>query len=231
MIAGDLLLVRCWFHCVPYSHFGIDMGDGTVIELASNHQGNPDVLPDMETMRVRRTSLEDFARKSQIHVIKVQEPLDAPEILRRAESKLGESVYCLVSGNCEHFARWCKTGLWESEQVNEVRDRAVRSMTHLAVLLSAGVNAKLGVVVQSGLLASKRRTGTILPSLIGEAAEYIAQNALSHSTLSPAAIQRRSQAFGYGAVAVVGVLFGGPIGSASAVAAHALTRTAVRLAR
>jgi Lecithin retinol acyltransferase len=231
MSAGDLLLVRCWYHCIPYSHFGIDMGDGTVIELASDHQGNPDVAPDMETMLVRRTSLGDFARKSQIHTIEVQDPLDTHEVLLRAESKLGESVYCLVSGNCEHFARWCKTGHWQSEQVNEVRDRVLRSVTHLAVLLGASVNTRLGVVGQSAMLATKSRTATVLPSLIGEAAEYLAQNALAHSTLPPETIQRRSQAIGYGTVAIVGVLFGGPIASASALAAHAATRAAIRLAR
>ena len=75
------------------------------------------------------------------------------------------------------------------------------------------------------------RTEVILPSLIGEAAEYVAHNALSRSMLSPDKIQRHSQAIGYGAVAVVGSLLSGPLGSASAIAAHALTRAAVRLAR
>jgi Lecithin retinol acyltransferase len=231
MIAGDLLLVRCWYHCMAYAHFGIDMGDGTVIELASDHRGDPEVVPNMETMLVRRTSLEDFSRNTDVYVVDVEDSLDTSEVLRRAESKLGENAYCLVSGNCEHFARWCKVGKWESQQVNEVQERVARTVTQVAVLLGAHLSSKVAVNAQTSLLASSRKTGMLLPSLLGEAAEYIAHATLSRTTLSPAAVQRHSQTIGYGTVAIIGTMFGGPIGSVSAVAAHAFTRAAVRLAR
>ena len=39
------------------------------------------------------------------------------EILNRAESRLGERKYNLVTRNCEHFAFWCATGLSTSQQV------------------------------------------------------------------------------------------------------------------
>lgn len=39
------------------------------------------------------------------------------ETVRRAESRIGEKEYNLISNNCEHFAIWCKTGLNESYQV------------------------------------------------------------------------------------------------------------------
>jgi len=42
------------------------------------------------------------------------------ETVKRARQKLGEEEYNLVTNNCEHFALWCKTGLHESHQVNEV---------------------------------------------------------------------------------------------------------------
>jgi len=35
---------------------------------------------------------------------------DAHEVLDRARSRIGESDYNLLLNNCEHFARWCKTG-------------------------------------------------------------------------------------------------------------------------
>ncbi len=231
MIAGDLLLVRCWYHCVPYAHFGIDMGDGSVIELSSDRRGEPNALPNMETMLVRRTSLEDFSRKSEVFVIDVEDPLDTSEVLRRAESKLGQNAYCLVSGNCEHFARWCKTGRWESQQVKEVQERVARTVTQVAVLLGAHISSKVAVNTQTSLLVSSRKTGTLLPSLLGEAAEYLAHATLSRTTLSPAAVQRHSQTIGFGTVAIVGTMLGGPIGSISAVATHAFTRAAVRLTR
>jgi len=39
------------------------------------------------------------------------------ETVRRAESRLGERSYNIVTNNCEHFAIWCKTGVSESTQV------------------------------------------------------------------------------------------------------------------
>ena len=40
--------------------------------------------------------------------------------LRRAKSRLGKSSYNLVFNNCEHLVVWCKTGVSESHQVNEI---------------------------------------------------------------------------------------------------------------
>lgn len=42
------------------------------------------------------------------------------ETVQRAESRLNERDYSLVLNNCEHFAIWCKTGISESHQVNQI---------------------------------------------------------------------------------------------------------------
>lgn len=42
------------------------------------------------------------------------------ETVARAESRLEENNYRLAFNNCEHFAIWCKTGISESHQVNNV---------------------------------------------------------------------------------------------------------------
>lgn len=44
----------------------------------------------------------------------------AEETIKRAKSRIGEEQYNLVSNNCEHFAMWCKTGVSESSQVNQI---------------------------------------------------------------------------------------------------------------
>lgn len=44
------------------------------------------------------------------------------ETVKRARERIGESKYNLVTNNCEHFAIWCKTGVSESHQVNEILD-------------------------------------------------------------------------------------------------------------
>ena len=42
------------------------------------------------------------------------------ETVERAISRLYETSYNLAFNNCEHFAIWCKTGISESHQVNEI---------------------------------------------------------------------------------------------------------------
>lgn len=42
------------------------------------------------------------------------------ETVERAESRIGETSYDLITNNCEHFAIWCKTGISESHQVNNI---------------------------------------------------------------------------------------------------------------
>ena len=44
------------------------------------------------------------------------------ETVARARSRLGQGGYNLALNNCEHFAVWCKTGVSESSQVNNVLD-------------------------------------------------------------------------------------------------------------
>lgn len=40
------------------------------------------------------------------------------EVVQRARQRLGESNYNLLTNNCEHLARWCKTGKARSSQVD-----------------------------------------------------------------------------------------------------------------
>ena len=42
------------------------------------------------------------------------------ETVARARSRLGETSYNFFTNNCEHFAIWCKTGVSESLQVNNM---------------------------------------------------------------------------------------------------------------
>ena len=44
------------------------------------------------------------------------------ETIMRARSKLGTGGYNLAFNNCEHFAVWCKTGIKNSSQVNNILD-------------------------------------------------------------------------------------------------------------
>lgn len=44
------------------------------------------------------------------------------ETVERARSKIGQGGYNIALNNCEHFAVWCKTGVKDSSQVDNVID-------------------------------------------------------------------------------------------------------------
>lgn len=44
----------------------------------------------------------------------------ADETIERAQKRMGEASYNIVLNNCEHYAIWCKTGISESHQVNNL---------------------------------------------------------------------------------------------------------------
>ncbi|MGD1907987.1 MAG: lecithin retinol acyltransferase family protein [Leptolyngbyaceae cyanobacterium] len=108
MARGDQVYVmREWIGISSvYEHHGIDCGDGTVIHYRKT-----------EMAQVSRTSMALFGQGNPIS-IKVQPLAFLPEhVVERAESRLGEQRYDLLTNNCEHFATWCKTGRNESEQL------------------------------------------------------------------------------------------------------------------
>jgi hypothetical protein len=89
-----------------YEHHGIDCGDGTVIHYRKTG-----------TATVSRTSLAAFALGKRVYVKAVAVAYLPNIVVTRAESRLGEQRYDLLTNNCEHFANWCKTGRSESEQL------------------------------------------------------------------------------------------------------------------
>jgi hypothetical protein len=226
MNAGDLLVVQCWYGIIPFSHFAIDMGDGTVIQLANDPSVSMDRRPDLSTMCVRQSTMADFAGNRSIHVVEVANSLAVEEVLERAKSKLGLSAYCLVSGNCEHFARWCKTGVWVSEQVRETQQSVMRAAIHTAVLVSS----RLGAAGTSSVLNNPTRLVSnarmAIPSLVGEISEQVARCSLKRMNAAPEVVEKGGTMASYGTVAVLGLVLGGPAGSVSALAAHTWTRAA-----
>ena len=94
-----------------YEHHGIDCGNGTVIHYRKFES----------YARVERTSLLDFAQSNKICIkdYPVGFCFIADDVIRRAESRLGEEKYSLLFNNCEHFATWCKTGISDSKQVRD----------------------------------------------------------------------------------------------------------------
>jgi hypothetical protein len=113
-----------------YWHHGIETGDGTVI-----HQtGEPGRALNAA---IRETPIGDFLRKGKSRPVRYDCDLDPDDVLKRARSKIGSTGYGLLFNNCEHFARWCRTGLTISRQVENVAWSAV----------ALGVTARIGATI------------------------------------------------------------------------------------
>lgn len=135
---GDVIF--CRRELSLYKHFGIYIDAGRVIHFAAK---GCDI--DYQNAVIHETSLEDFARGDKVYVMNFPEKYHAGSILRqlvmgkeyqlqspeetvrRAKSKLGkrgvkDDGYHLLLNNCEDFAIWCKTDVFESRQLNSYID-------------------------------------------------------------------------------------------------------------
>jgi hypothetical protein len=134
-----------------FSHHGIDIGDGTVVDLAGGETGKPDA-------KVRRATLAEFEGTGTVQIRRYQRRLPAEETVRRALSLVGRPGYQLLLNNCEHFACWCATGEHASDQVDTVGEAGAYAVTlaspkaAVSVLSRTGQGAALsGPNVMSGL--------------------------------------------------------------------------------
>ena len=143
LVAGDIIGVRR----IGYAHYAVYIGNDRVIHFASQNGdfGDKNTIHEASMSEFLHGSdsffILDFPDKygkpTKIHSSASFSPsamalftdlmktndyhLYSPqETVRRARSRIGEGKYNLVTNNCEHFAIWCKTGISESHQVNNI---------------------------------------------------------------------------------------------------------------
>ena len=105
MARGDHIYVHRYGGTV--SHHGIDCGDGTVIHYK-------------EGETITRSTCAFFSKGEEISIQHYDDCDPPAEVIKRAESRLGERDYHVIFNNCEHFAVWCKTGQHRSNQVDNL---------------------------------------------------------------------------------------------------------------
>ena len=133
-----------------YTHHGVDCGDGTVIHF-SGEPGTAKV-----GACIMRSSLGEFCQDGQPKVREYGQRDDAGTTVERAESKLGDTGYNLVTNNCEHFATWCCTGKPASQQV-----RGVGSLTAQGAVAATTVAATGGVIATAGVVQGVSGAGVM----------------------------------------------------------------------
>ena len=98
-----------------YKHFGIYINENCVI----HYDGKLDDKFFHE-MCIRKTNMDRFlAGNNSYKIYNFKEcKFNPDEVVKRANSRIGEENFNLILNNCEHFGYWCKTGIHKSNQIN-----------------------------------------------------------------------------------------------------------------
>ncbi len=210
MALGDLITIHCVRGFVPYRHFGIDVGDGSVVHLATKARGD-------RTMEVQRVSLAQFSEGHKVRIERVTESYQPQQVAQRALQAVGQTDYHLVLGNCEHFARGCKTGRQVSHQTERLIRGILRaSLASVAACLSRLVAAMTTASVPQVLLA--KTFG--LTTLLGEAARHVAYTISRCANIEHRHAEVIGRSMGVTTAAAAGAVSGGPMGIATSVALY-----------
>jgi hypothetical protein len=203
MSRADLLTVPCFWGFIPYRHFGIEMGDGTVVHLAS-------IDGDTSQMEVQRVPLEQFAAGKAVLVEQVSGSLADDQVIERALAAVGNTHYHVALGNCEHFARLCKTG----EHVSHQTDRLLRGVIRVGLAGLASATARTAGSSATAGVAMSRTAG--IATLVGEAARHGAYALSRCAKVEHRQAERIGRGVGAVSAAVAGYITKGPAGCASA---------------
>jgi hypothetical protein len=141
---GDVIYVNRG----AYKHYGVYAGEGKVVHFAPLEGAEISA----ENAVIHETTMAGFLKGGEL-VVDTRDKSGFPreEIVRRARSQTGSKGYSLAFYNCEHFARWCKTGKIESQQVEAAAEIAVRGISYGIDLLRGEANEKDGKLLRKKL--------------------------------------------------------------------------------
>ena len=88
----------------------------------------------------------------------------------RGRRRLNEVKYSLITNNCEHFVRWCKTGFDKSVQVDSVFNTLKRIGTNLTSCLPSEAFKGLKIIFS-------KIGGLVVPGVVNEARQMIGESA------------------------------------------------------
>jgi len=136
-----------------YYHHGIDIGDKTVVHFCVDNKTKAD------DACIKRTAIQDFLiDNTSYEIINYQQCNDPDKVIEIALSFIGSKNYSLFNNNCEHFARYCKTGDKKSEQIKDVKELAFLTLSG-STFTYAGITSVSILGVVSGLSASGVMSG------------------------------------------------------------------------
>jgi hypothetical protein len=161
-------------------------------------------------MEVQRVSMDSFADGKQISVEQVSQELEDDQVIERALGAVGNTHYHVALGNCEHFARLCKSG----EHVSHQTDRLLRGVIRVGLAGLASASARtVGNGATAGV-AMSRTAG--VATLLGEVARHGAYALSRCAKVEHRHAERIGRGVGAVSAAVAGYITKGPAGCASA---------------
>ena len=131
---------------------------------------------EIKTIEYSRTPSGKFQVMEKTHrfqevtvYLMLHESFDRDLVISKAQSKIGEEQYNLVTNNCEHFAMWCITGRSSCDQINkglemvneEVGQRLVSKAAARAEAKIASCSASHTgrVIMKTGMTQSMAKNG------------------------------------------------------------------------
>ena len=117
---GDIIRTKVTF----YHHYGIFINESRIIQF-----GLPDnVYTPAEEIKVLATDIYTFLEGGELEVGKptrqeLKNMRSPEEIVKLAESRLGQGGYDILHNNCEHFVNECAFGEHNSEFLSSVRNK------------------------------------------------------------------------------------------------------------
>ena len=118
--SGDIIRTKVTF----YHHYGIFINESRIIQF-----GLPDnVYTPAEEIKVLATDIYIFLQGGELEVGKptrqeLKNMRSPEEIVKLAESRLGQGGYDILHNNCEHFVNECAFGEHNSEFLSSVRNK------------------------------------------------------------------------------------------------------------
>lgn len=218
MPRGDRLVTdrRLTDYGPTYLHYGIDMGDGTVVHTRPHRFDRI-----WRGGSVVRTSVAEFADGQPVRVVNEPPAAFPPEdIAVRAEKHVGRAGYSAIIDNCEHFATWCATGMRQSRQIDIIASRVGRVVGQAsAVVSSRAVGTCLSRVVVRTM--ARRTTGlgvrAMMPAMVvAEGIAFAVEWKAHQAGQDEQASRRAGDAAGLAASAATFALSGalaGPVGA------------------
>lgn len=209
MALADVISIACTRGLITFRHFGIDIGDGTVVHLATEPGGN--------RMSVQQVPYDQFSEGKIVRTESITSPLPVEQVIAQTLQSVGKSGYHLIWDNCEHFAIEMKTGVARSHQVEDAIKSIVRgTLAGFGCFVGRHSIAKSVSVLSSAKLAMS--AGALVPTLVGETVRCGSYALARGLKIEHDTAHRSSRQAAFAATAVGGFVVGGPVGCVSALA-------------